>query len=228
MTSCLSHLRNYGTDFLASYSVGDIGRLHPEEAFDMCTLAYMLKAAENDADCILQVTGAEDNRRGCVIRAPATVANAGLQHAVVMSKLRCQTPPAVSGMNVRLALASPPPSSSCLCSSLSPCSVVQMSAASSGCLSSATRVRRGATSKHGLSVSSPLFSPLQQLRASGSLLAPTERWVFKLEPLSRALGGEPRTQPAWVWLPCMQARSAHAPSRQAKRRMPSVWLVHRS
>ena len=40
--------------------------------------------------------------------------------------------------------------------------------------------------------------------SAGALLAPTERWVFKIEPLSKALGGEPRTRPAWVWLPCLQ------------------------
>lgn len=37
-----------------SYSVGDIGKLYQEEAFDISHLAFMLKAAENDASCILQ------------------------------------------------------------------------------------------------------------------------------------------------------------------------------
>lgn len=44
---------------------------------------------------------AEDNRRGCVIRAPASLNHAGLQHAVLTSKLRCQIPAAVASMNVR-------------------------------------------------------------------------------------------------------------------------------
>lgn len=48
------------------------------------------------------------------------------------------------------------------------------------------------------------MSPPQQLRASGALLSPTDRWIFRIEPLARALGAEPRTRPAWVWLPCMQ------------------------
>lgn len=52
----LALLHRAGADFLASYSVGDIGKLYQEETFDISQLAFMLKAAQNDADCILQAS----------------------------------------------------------------------------------------------------------------------------------------------------------------------------
>lgn len=74
----------------------------------LCLRAHWRHRLCNDAGCAAQVVSVEDNRRGCVIRAPASLSHAGLQHAVIISKLRCQTPSAVACANVRLALSHVP------------------------------------------------------------------------------------------------------------------------